>query len=99
MEPNMMQQGQAPMDQQMSPEDQLKQQVMAAAEEIMQEWKDTGRIDGRRITDEKEAKRTAVAMALKQVEQEAQMAQSEQAPQQAPQQAAPQQTPQGGMLG
>lgn len=72
-----------------SPEDQLKEQVMMIAQEILGEWKQTGRINGQRITDEKEAKRTAVAEALKQVEQEAQ--------QQAPQQAPP--PPQGGPMG
>ena len=86
MEENMMQAPQAPQMEQGNPEEMLQQQVMQVADEIIQEWKDTGMIQGKKITDEKEAKRLAVAMALRMVEEEAQMAEREQmAPQQAPQ--------------
>lgn len=88
MEENMMQGApqQAPMEQG-NPEEMLREQVMQIAEEILKEWKDTGKIDGKRITDEKEAKRTAVGMALKMVEEEAAMAENQQMAQQAPQMA------------
>lgn len=99
----MMQQGAPPQEapqpqqapqQEMSPEDQLKEQVMAIVADILDEWKQTGKIEGKRITDEKEAKRTAVAMALKQVEQEKASAQNQ--AQAAPPQGAPMGGPMGG---
>lgn len=87
MEENMMQQGQ-----QAPPAEggDLQQKVMQIADDLMAAWRDTGKIQDKKITDEKEAKRLAVAIALRQVEQEAQMAQREQAP------PPPQAPPQGG---
>ena len=88
-----------------SQEDQLKQAVMKIADEIMAEWKDTGKIDGKKISSEVEAKRTAVAMALRMIEEQSAMQQKEaaaaqQAPAQAPE--APMgggMPPQGGPMG
>jgi hypothetical protein len=77
-----------------SQEDQLKEAVMKIADEIMAEWKDTGKIDGKKISSEVEAKRTAVAMALRMVEEQAAMQEKEAAAAQAPQQAP--QAPMGG---
>lgn len=98
MEEEMMQGQQAPQMAEGNPEEMLREKVMQVAEEILEEWKETGKINGKRITDEKEAKRTAVGMALKMIEEQAAMAENEQmAQQQAPQQA-PQQMG-GGMMG
>lgn len=97
MEEEMMQGQQAPQMAEGNPEEMLREKVMQVAEEILAEWKETGKINGKRITDEKEAKRTAVGMALKMIEEEAAMAENQQMAQQAPQQA-PQQMG-GGMMG
>lgn len=106
MDPNMMAQQGAPQPAapqapapEMAPEapsqeEQLQQAVMKIADEIMAEWKKTGKIDGKKVSDEKEAKRTAVAMALRVVEEQAAMQQKEAAAQQAPAQAP--QAPMGG---
>jgi uncharacterized protein YicC (UPF0701 family) len=83
----------APEQEAPSQEDQLRQAVMQIADEIMAEWKDTGKIDGKKISSEVEAKRTAVAMALRQVEEEAASQQN----MQAQQQQAPQAPMGGGM--
>lgn len=83
----------APQPEQGNPEEMLQQKVMQVADEIMEEWKETGKINGKKVSDEKEAKRTAVAIALRMVEQEAQMAEREQMAAQQPQQQAPQGPP------
>lgn len=80
--------------------DQMKQEIMAIADQIMQEWQKTGEIDGQKVKDEKQAKKMAITLAMQQLEQQAQEAQmAQQAPQQAPPQAAPQPPMGGGMMG
>lgn len=91
MDPNMMQAPQAPQQPQQAPqqeapnpEDQLRQQVMQMVDEIMAEWQKTGKIDGQKVPNEKEAKKLAVTMALNMIEQQNASQQNQQAPQQAP---------------
>lgn len=86
----------AEMGGEMEGEEMAKQAIMARATEIMDEWKETGQINGEKITKEKDAWRTAVSMAMQEIEQEGQMAQREQMAQQAPPQGGGMMPPQGG---
>lgn len=81
---------QAPAQEAPNPEEQLQAQVMQIVDELMKEWKSTGKIDGQKVPNEKEAKKLAVTIALNMIEQEAA---SQQNQQMAPQQPAPQQAP------
>ena len=78
MEEEMMQGGEAPMEggpaaPDMGPEEeQLQQAVMMIVEELMKEWKKTGEVAGQKIENEAEAKKYAMALAMEELEKQAQ---------------------------
>lgn len=92
-----MMQGAAPQEQEDQAEDQKKMdKVVQIMEGLMDEWKKTGKIQEQKITDEKEARRAALGIAMRMADQEEDMAEKEM---QAPQQAPPQGGPMGGPMG
>lgn len=77
MEEEMMQGGEAPMEGPAAPdmgpeEEQMRQAVMMIVEELIKTWKETGEIAGRKIGDEKEARKYAMGLAMQELQNQAQ---------------------------
>jgi hypothetical protein len=85
MEEEMMQGGgEAPMGGPAAPdmgpdEEQLNEAVMMIVEELMKQWQETGEVAGQKIESEQEAKKYAMALAMEELEKQAQGG-AEQAP-------------------
>jgi hypothetical protein len=77
MEEEMMQGGEAPMGGPAAPdmgpeEQQMQEAVMMIVEELMKQWKETGEVGGQKIENEQEAKKYAMALAMEELEKQAQ---------------------------
>ena len=77
MEEEMMQGGEAPMGGPAAPdmgpeEQQLQQAVMMIVDELMKQWKETGEVGGQKIGNEQEAKKYAMALAMEEIQKQAQ---------------------------
>lgn len=73
----MMQGGEAPMGGPAAPdmgpdEQQLQEAVMMIVDELMKVWKETGMVGDQKIEDEQEAKKYAMALAMEELEKQAQ---------------------------
>lgn len=53
-------------------EEQMRQAVMMIVEELMKTWKETGEIAGRKIGDEREARKYAMGLAMDELQKQAQ---------------------------
>lgn len=77
MEEEMMQGGEAPMGGPAAPdmgpeEQQMQEAVMMIVDELMKVWKETGEVGGQKIQDEREAKKYAMALAMEELQKQAQ---------------------------